>query len=167
MKTLIIYTTSHGCTEKVAGILRDKIEGEVNLLNLKKDTIPLLTDFDRILIGGSIHAGQIQKRIKEFCRNNQDTLLERELGLFICCMEEGEKAREQLRNAFPDALQLHAKSTAILGGEFNFERMNIIEKMIIKKVAKVDHSVSTINQKSIDKFVGDLQKIFNPFLFIA
>lgn len=159
--------TSHGCTEKVANQIAEKIEGEVILVNLKKEGVPLLSGFHRIIVGGSIHAGQIQKRVKQFCISNQDILLKRELGLFICCMEKGEKAQKQLNEAFPEELRKHAKTTAIMGGEFNFDKMNFIERVVIKKVAKIDHSISEINQNAMDKFIADLQKIFNPFLFIA
>ncbi|MBN1821724.1 MAG: flavodoxin domain-containing protein [Prolixibacteraceae bacterium] len=167
MKTLIAYMSTHGCTEKTAIEIKEKLGDNVTLVNLKKDKIPLITEFDQVIIGGSIHAGQIQKRVKEFCSKNLDILITRDLGLYICCMEEGEKGYEQFQNAFPDELINHAKSTAVLGGEFDFNRMNFIEKLVIKKVAKVNESVSKINHNSIDKFVENMQKIFNPFLFLA
>ena len=167
MKTLVIYTTTHGCTGKVVTELQEKIEGEITVINLRKEEAPLLTDYNQIIIGGSIHAGQIQKRIKEFCQKNLDILLKRDVGLFICCMEEGAKAQEQMNNAFPEELMQHAKSTAVMGGEFNFDRMNFLEKLVVKKVAHVKEPVSKINHASIDKFATDMQKIFNPFLFLA
>lgn len=51
-------------------------------------------------------------------------------------MEEGEVAQKQLQNAFPDELLNIAKATACFGGEFNFEKMNFFERLIVKKVAK-------------------------------
>lgn len=167
MKTLITYCTTHGCTEKTANELKDFLGGEVLLVNLKKETVPDLTSFDRIIIGGSIHAGQIQKRVKDFCSQNLETLQNKELGLFICCMEEGEKAEIQLQDAFPKALLQSAKTTASLGGEFNFNKMNFFQKLIVKKVAKVENSVSHINHDAIRKFSQQMNHIFNPFLFLV
>ncbi|WP_321370712.1 flavodoxin domain-containing protein [uncultured Draconibacterium sp.] len=167
MKTLITYCTTHGCTEKTANELKDFLGGEVLLVNLKKETVPDLTSFDRIIIGGSIHAGQIQKRVKDFCSQNLETLQNKELGLFICCMEEGEKAEIQLQDAFPKALLQSAKATASLGGEFNFNKMNFFQKLIVKKVAKVENSVSHINHDAIRKFSQQMNHIFNPFLFLV
>ena len=75
------------------------------------------------------------------------------VGLFLCCMEEGDNAEKQFSEAFPPELRNHAIATEIFGGEFNFDRMNFIEKMIIKKIAHVDHSVSKIDEEKIVDFV--------------
>ena len=166
MKTIIFYCTTHGCTEKVARQIMDFMGENTILHNLKSKEQPSLDDFDRVIIGGSIHAGQIQKKVKQFCTNNQESLLKKELGIFICCMEEGEKAREEMRNVFPVELLSHAKATACLGGEFNFEKMNFLEKMIVKKVAKVEQSTSNIDQEAIRFFSGKMNKRYQPFFFL-
>lgn len=152
MKTLIAYCTSHGCTAKTAGELKDLLETEVQLCNLKKEKHPPLEEFDTIIVGGSIHAGQIQKRIKDFCNKNLSILTRKEIGLFICCMEEGEKAEQQLKDAYPEELHQIAKASGIFGGEFDFDRMNFIQKYIVKKVGKVEQSTSKIDHKAIQKF---------------
>lgn len=167
MKTLISYCTTHGCTEKTANELKQFLGGEVVLLNLKKNHAPDLSLFDRIIVGGSIHAGQIQKKVKDFCNEHYETLKNKELGLFICCMEEGEKAENQLHEAFPAGLLKSAKATACLGGEFDFNKMNFFQKLIVKKVAKVENSVSHINHDAIKRFSQQMNQIFNPFLFFV
>ena len=167
MKTIITYSTTHGCTENVAGQIRDFLGDEVTLFNLKsKSPQPSLDDFERVIVGGSIHAGQIQKKVRDFCAQNSTILAEKELGLFICCMEEGEKAEEELKNVFPEELLAHAKATACLGGEFNFEKMNFLEKLIVKKVAKVDSTISKLNTKAVQRFSEEMNKRYQPFFFI-
>jgi len=166
MKTLITYCTRHGCTEKVAKQIRDFLGDEATLYNLKDKKQVDPTTFDRIIIGGSIHAGQIQKKVKKFYTENLDLLLQKELGIFICCMEEGEKAEQELQDVFPDTLLSHAKATACLGGEFNFEKMNFLEKMIVRKVAKVDRSVSNIKNDTIRLFSDQMNRKYQPFFFL-
>ncbi|QIA06898.1 flavodoxin domain-containing protein [Draconibacterium halophilum] len=167
MKTLITYCTTHGCTEKTATELKQFLGGEVLLVNLKKEAAPNLSSFDRVIIGGSIHAGQIQKKVKDYCTENIDILKNKELGLFICCMEEGEKAEIQLQDAFANDLLQSAKATACLGGEFDFNKMNFFQKMIVKKVAKIEDSVSHINHDAIKRFSKQMNQIFNPFMFFV
>lgn len=167
MKTLIAYSTKHGCTEKTAQQLKQYLGGNITLVNLKKDSKPKLEKYDRVIIGGSIHAGQIQKRVKEFCTNNLEELMLKELGLFICCMEEGEKAQQQFSDAYPAELQERAKATACFGGEFNFDKMNFFEKMVIKKIAHIEESTSKMDPESIKRFSGRMNEIFNPFLFLV
>lgn len=156
MKTLIVYTTKHGCTEKCAIKLKSSLTGETELRNLKKSAKIDLNDFKVIIIGGSIHLGQIQKKIKQFCLNNLDLLKGKKIGLFLCCMEEGEKAANQFNEAFPEELIKHASATGIFGGEFNFEKMNFIERSVVKKIAKADKSVSKISEENIAKFVDKI-----------
>lgn len=153
MKTLILYMSKHGCTEKAANTLKENlISHEVSILNLRKEKAPSLNDFEVIIIGSSIHAGQNQKKIKKFCEQNMDILLTKKLGLYLSCMEKGDKAAEQLTNAYPEALTKHAISVEIFGGEFNFDQMNFIEKAIIKKIAKTDKNVSTLDEEKIKNF---------------
>lgn len=166
MKTLITYSTTHGCTGKIARELKHFLGLDVTLCNLKEDAVPPLESFDRIIIGGSIHAGQIQKRVKDFCNTHLVDLKNKELGLFICCMEEGEKALKQLLDAYPESLLRVAKATACLGGEFNFDRMNFFQRMIIKKVAHVEETTSNIDHEAIKRFSKKMDKVFNPFLFL-
>lgn len=167
MKTLIAYATTHGCTEKISEQLKDYLEGDVALVDLKENPNPPIKEFQRVIIGGSIHAGQIQKRVKEFGTTNLKDLQKKELGLFICCMEEGETAHKQLMEAYPEELHRSAKATAFFGGAFDFDRMNFLEKMVVKKVAHVKQSTSKVDFEAVRKFSRRMDRIFNPFLFLA
>lgn len=167
MKTLIAFATTHGCTEKAAYELKEKIGEKTIIINLKQDNNPDISDFDRIIIGGSIHAGSIQKRVTEFTAINLEKLLQKEIGLFICCMYEGEVANEQLKKAFPEKLHQIAKEEAIFGGAFDFKKMKFFERMIVKKVARVNESVSNVDHEKINSFASKMDKIFNPFLFLV
>lgn len=153
MKTIIIYTTRHGCTQKAVEIIKDGLKGNIYAVNIKKESAHDISEYDSIIVGGSIHAGQIQSKIKEFCSKNIEILKQKRLGLFLCCMQEGDKAREQFEQAYNHELIEHACATGIFGGEFNFERMNFIEKLIVKKVSKVKESVSRIDKKAISEFI--------------
>lgn len=159
MKTAIIYTSNHGTTESVAQcIANGLLDMDVSLINLKKDKIPSLDVFEQIILGASIHAGNIQSRMKKFMASQMVTLLEKRIGLFLCCMDE-KQAENQFNNAFPQLLRNHAIASACPGGEFNFNRMNFIEKAIVKKVSGIDHSVSTINHQKIDAFIERMLQV--------
>jgi len=156
MKTAIVYASKHGCTEKCAKKIQNALGDEVKLFNLKSTKKIESVKFDGIIIGGSIHAGHIQKKIRNFCQKNIDVLKTKKVGLFLCCMEVGDVAQKQFNNAFPKELIQHTSATGILGGEFNFENMNFFEKAIIKKVAKINKSVSKISEEKIETFVSQL-----------
>jgi menaquinone-dependent protoporphyrinogen oxidase len=156
MKTAVIYTSHHGTTRKVAGMLSNLSQTEVTLFDLKEAKRIAFDTFDQVIIGGSIHAGQIQKRVKKFCEENTDTLLSKPLGLFLCCMEENEKATLQFEQAFPESLRNHAKSCKLTGGEILFERMNFLEKFMMKKIAKTTASVYKIREDRVKELVSEM-----------
>lgn len=166
MKTLIIYMSTHGCTKHVVEELAQALHGDVTIHNLKAKKQPDLQTYERVIIGGSIHAGQIQRKVREYCEKNMEQLEDKQLGLFICCMHEGEQAFQQLDNAFPEKLHQYAKTEAILGGEFNFEKMHFLEKMVVRKIAKVDQTVRKIDHEAIQNFARKMDKTFSPFLML-
>jgi menaquinone-dependent protoporphyrinogen oxidase len=152
MNALIVYATSHGCTESCASKLKSLLSGTSDLFNLKKDDVPDISAYDAVVIGGSIHAGRVQSAVRKFCGKNESALSAKKLGLFLCCMETGEKGQKQFGSAFPESLRRNAAAQGIFGGEFRFEKMRGFEKWITKKVAHIDGDVSTIDDEKIRGF---------------
>lgn len=157
MKTAIIYYSKKGTTQKVAKIISDKLDSQEGLIDLKNKSSFDISTYERIIIGSPIYAGNIHNKVKKFIASNLNLLLNKEVGLYVCGMERDEaKQREELERAYPKELIDKAKSKQFLGGEFLFENMNLFEKMIIKKIAKTDKSISAINHQNIDKFVNEI-----------
>jgi menaquinone-dependent protoporphyrinogen oxidase len=159
MKTVILYMSKHGSTAKMVEMLKDRLtNSEINTINLKKQKSPDISNYDEVIIGGSIHVGNIQKRVTKFVENNMNVLIIKKIGLFLCCMYEGEKRVEQFNNSFPEKLRSHSSANGLFGGEFVFEKMNFLEKAIVKKVSGYSSTVSKIDVKAIDEFVEKMQE---------
>lgn len=155
MKTAIVYSTTHGTTEKVATMISELAQSETELINLKKVKNVDLSAYDRVVIGGSIHAGKIQNNIQDFCKSHMQELTVKPLGLFMSCMDE-EKSQLQFDTAFPEELRKHAVTAKVTGGEFNFDRMNFMEKFLVKRIAGVKESVSKINKQKVEELVKEM-----------
>ncbi len=159
MNTLILYATKHGSSEKAALLLKEKLNGQAILFNLSKEkNIPALNDFDKLVLGGSIHAGQIQSELKNFCSQFYAQILEKPFGLFICCMD-ADKASLQFEQAYPEVLRNSSLANGLFGGEFLFEKMNVMERFLVKKIAHVTQSVSQINDEAIHQFAEKLKSL--------
>lgn len=157
MKTAIIYYSKKATTQKVAKIISEKLNSQEGLIDLKNKPFIDISTYERIIIGSPIYAGNSHNKVKKFIASNLNLLLNKEIGLYVCGMERDEaKQREELARAYPKELIDKAKSIQFLGGEFLFENMNFFEKMIIKKIAKTDKSISEINHQNIDRFVKDI-----------
>lgn len=165
MSVLIVYATKHGTTRKCASILKERLAGDVSLYDLKSASKPDLAKYDKVIIGGSIYAGRIQKAVNEFCSENTNILKEKKLGLYICCMFM-DSAEIQLKNAFPQELLSSAVVKESFGGEMIFSDMNFFEKTLTKMVSKtiaksnpklagVDpkKDVSMLVEENINRFV--------------
>ncbi|MDO9547450.1 MAG: flavodoxin domain-containing protein [Candidatus Marinimicrobia bacterium] len=157
MKTLIVYASKHGCAKSAAEKLAQAFGTDTELSDVRNITRIDLENFDRIIIGGSIHAGRIQGQIKTFTQRNLNLLLQKQLGLYICHMEEGDGAMKELADNFPGQLLEHATAKGLFGGEFDFDKMNFIEKFMIKKVAHVTESLSKINEDNIHEFIKTMK----------
>lgn len=160
MKTAIIYKSSHGTTEKVAYILARKLTeagDEVRVIDLAKTKRPQISGYERIIIGGSIHVGRIQKEIKSYCEKNSELLKTKKLGLYICCMAADKKTRHsEFESSFPDELKQYAAAKGIMGGEFLLDKMNFIEKLVVRKIAHAKETVHDIDLGAVDKFLKDI-----------
>jgi menaquinone-dependent protoporphyrinogen oxidase len=158
MKTLIVYASKYGTTRKCAEKLAKQLQNQVDLWDLKTGMPIDLSEYYRIVIGGPIYAGKIRKRVRDFVSQHQAYLLQKELGLFICCLDESEVANQQYNSAYPEELRKHAKASGLFGGEVIMEQMNFLERSIMKMIAKDKVNVSKINEEAIANFATKLQQ---------
>lgn len=157
MKTAIIFATSHGTTEKVAQQIQSELGNNAQLINLKGSKAVDLSQFEQVIIGGSIHAGMMQGKVRDFCKKNLVDLLQKRVALFMCGMNEPDFETE-FNNAFPELLRKHAITSKCIGGEFLFERMNFVERFIVNKISGVSQNVSKIDELKIMELVSDLSR---------
>ena len=157
MKIAVIYMSRHGTTGKVANLIAEKLERQhpVDVMNLARYPAFSPEPYDMVIIGGSIHLGLIQDEVRAFCERNLELLLQKEIGLYICCLLR-ERQEEQLQNAFPEKLMAHSKVHACLGGEFLMEKMDHEDWVVARVAAKSDKSVSKIDFQAIDRFCEKL-----------
>ncbi|MBU7006913.1 flavodoxin domain-containing protein [Phosphitispora fastidiosa] len=152
MKTLIIYTTKYGCTEKAASILKSKMTGEVSVANIAREKAPSLEPFDNVILGGSIYVGKIQKALTKYIDNNLPVLLGKRVGLFICAGQPEPVCSKELEDSFPEELFKHAVVKEVFGHEYRLEKVSFIHKMILRKVAGVTESASALSEEKITSF---------------
>lgn len=148
MSTLVIYATKHGAAEKCASMLSKKLAGRVVLHNLKSGVRADLPEYERIIIGGSIYAGRIQKEVTDFCVQNEKLLKGKKVGVYICCIFKN-NAEIQLSNAFPKSILDNAAAKGSFGGEMRFSDMSFGEKLLTKMVSKTI-TISNPELASID-----------------
>jgi len=158
MKTLIAYRTKYGTTASVARALAGKLGGDVTVCDLAASPAPEVAAYDTVLIGGSIHAGRIQRQVVSFCEKNHAALLGRRVGLFLCCLYTGEDAAVQMQSAFPDWLLAHAVARVLAGGEIRYDRLTLLDRLLVRALPHPAGDVSRLNPAAVDELAAAVRR---------
>ena len=156
-KTLIAYSTTLGCTEQCASKLKDDLGEGVEMVRISRRRRFNLGDYGTIIVGGSIHEGMIQRSVYKFCESNLDELLKKEVGLFVCCMDVEANEQELIQRTFPESLVKHALASGFFGGELNIKKMNLLQKIMTRKAARLQKEPDIDFQKILE-FARRLQE---------
>lgn len=149
MKVLIAYRSKYGTTESCAQALSGRIKAETTLADLRLGHVPDVRGFDVVLIGGSIYGGRIQREVASFCEGREDLLLKRRTGLFLCCLSQGEHAKEQLQAAFPEWLAAHAFASSLFGGDLHYDRLTLMDRLLVRGLPRPPRGVSLLDTGAI------------------
>jgi len=158
MKTLIAYSTTLGCTEQCASKLKEDLGEDVEMVRISRRRRYNLQDFTNIIIGGSIHEGMIQRSVYKFCENNLEILLKKQVGLFVCCMDPDANEKELIERTFPEKLVESALASGFFGGELNIKKMNLLQKIMTRKAARLNKEPDIDFQKILD-FARKIQEL--------
>jgi menaquinone-dependent protoporphyrinogen oxidase len=133
MNTLIAYAGRNGTSTQMANRIAAQVGGTAEVLNLKKQTLPSLEEYQQVIIGGSILAGSVPKALKKFMQENTAALLTKKVGLFLCCLVETD-VNKYFQDNFPEPIYSHAIEKRWLGGELIISEHNLIVRKMLKKV---------------------------------
>jgi len=162
-KTAILYGSRYGSTEDVAvkiGEILKESGIDISLYDLKeiiKDKKFNLNDFNGILLGTGIYAGQWAKSAKKFLKDYSEKLKERNqhCGVFILCGEASDitKIPELKKRHVEDKLNkynLKSQLIDVFGGVLDLSeetKMGKLEQKIIKMINKKDPNIK-LGQKN-------------------
>lgn len=159
MKSLIIYSTKYGCAGKLAALIKKELNGECELVNIMKSSVPALDDYDTVILGGSVYIGRIQKQLTDYAKEHLDTLLTKKVGLFLSAGDAKAAENEAVReNAFPKALIDHAVTFDVLGYAYDIDKMSFFDRLILRMVKKLSGSVSEYYEDRIKAFADALNR---------
>lgn len=159
MRTLIVYASKTGTTERCAGILGQNLK-DVTIINLIATQNEDINKYDLIIIGSPIRMGMIDKRVKDFISKNSKLLKNKKVAYFICC-GFSENWKQYYEQNFPKELLDNAITYESFGGEMNSEKQKGFDKFIVKMVSKnIDKNKEIkIIDENINKFIEKVKKI--------
>jgi menaquinone-dependent protoporphyrinogen oxidase len=159
VKVLILYTTRYGTTERYASLLGERLPAQVVLADLRRPGRLSLEGFDAVLLGSPIYGGSVPAGVLRFCERRRQELSRLRVGLFICCLYEGQRAQAQLDSAFPDWLALHAFGRWALGGEIRLARLRVLDRLLVKAVVRPAVDISRFRPEDLEPIVGRVREV--------
>ncbi len=162
MKTTIFYASKYGTTAAIAKQIGDILveQDQIEVLDIKSVNKLAVPDFkspDRIVLGVPMYAGKPLKSMRKFCEAYTFKLEEKPLYLFVCGSEiSPEKQQAEVEAAFSERLRSAAKEAAFLGGAFHWNKMNFIERFIIKHITGRTGDMDMIRHKAVKKFAQEI-----------
>lgn len=159
MRTLIAYRTRYGTTERYARWLAERLPGQTDLADLGKHGKAPLEHYDVIILGSPIYEGLPLRGISTFCERNRQVLLQKKVGLFICCLLEGRRALEELASAYPDWLSLHAFGRYVLGGEVRLSRLALWDRFLVRRLGRLDVDIAKARPEALEEIRRKMEEL--------
>lgn len=145
-KVLIIYGTRYGTTTEVVQDMSNtarELGAQVDVVHLEKGTpYPKPEEYDLVIIGSGIQAGQWTKRPLKFIEQNLETLSKTNVALFVVSGYAGNpdkvaEAQSEYLDMMPEKYPgLSPISTALIGGMFEFKKYNLVVRALVKSIVK-------------------------------
>jgi menaquinone-dependent protoporphyrinogen oxidase len=167
VKTLIAYRSRYGCTRRYAELLADRLGGrpgggQLTVADLGRERRLSPAGFELVLLGSPVYAGAVPAGVTRFCERHRAALLGRPVGLFICCLYEGERARAQLDAAYPEWLSLHAFGRWALGGEIRPEALGFFDRLLVRAMGRSLGGISRFRAGDLEPILDGLARLGGP-----
>ncbi|MFW5786343.1 MAG: flavodoxin domain-containing protein [bacterium] len=155
MKALVAFSTRKGASREMAERIAATLGEETDVIDLKRRRAPSPEAYDAVVLGGSIMAGQVPRKLRAYAARHADALAEKRLGLFVCSLREDE-AENVISANFGEPLAAAATATAWLGGRIIMSEHGPVVRAMLRKVMETDEDVVNLRFEEADRFARKL-----------
>ncbi len=141
LKVLVAYATKHQSAQEIAAAIGDQLRAAGLDADVRPvDQVTDLSAYQAVVLGSAVYAGQWQGDAAAFLTSRQAELAARPVWLFSSGptgegdpleLLQGWKLPEKLK---PVADQIQPRDIALFHGRIDPQKMNFLERMIIKGV---------------------------------
>ena len=156
MRSLIIYHTKYGTTQRIASSIAERLTGESALIPVRKADGTMIEDADLVVIGAAVYGGKISSLVTRFLDRHQALLMSKRIGLYVSCFYRDERAEEQIRDSFPATLIKHATASDWLGGAVRLSTLKFADRLLISRIGRLQSDVDRVETGRIDAFSESL-----------
>lgn len=159
MKTLIVYDSKHGFTEKCVQLMAQGHEKQVEYWPLQYNPgAPVWSDYHQIVLGGPVYFGKFSAKVGNFVKRYRDQLMERKLALFAVSLSGKASASDYISASLPADLLDHAHARACFGGAIQWKKLSWLERFILHRVRGITTDASNLDLPEIQNLAA---KVFD------
>jgi len=151
MKTLVLYSSKYGTTEKCAKMIKEALP-EIDLLSLDQNKHVDIKDYDSIVFGTSVYIGKIRKKVDQFINDNMAELSQKTLRFYFCCNESTD-----YKSLIPASVESAVNGIYHFGFELQTRKMGFLDRIITQKVAGTKEEVYKLEHTAIHQLASDLK----------
>ena len=137
-KTLIVYGTRYGAAASTSKDIAEILSKEgfnVKVVNLKKDKVKDITEYELAIVGSGIQINKWTGELEKFLKNFQKELTKKKVALFVCCgsaepLDDKVDKAKSIENARTKYLEekaakynLQPIALGLFGGVYNFSKV--------------------------------------------
>lgn len=155
-KVVVIYKSKYGTIKRYAGWIALKLEADLYEVSdiRNKD----LKNYDLIIFGGPLYVGKIKG--VSFINKNADRLLDKKLIIFtVGMMSENESYKnDMIKSNFDENISKNIK-LFYFRGKFNYNELNLIDKVLMKFMKGKIESKSKLNEDDKNILKGFYEEV--------
>jgi len=156
MKTLIVYATKTGTTQKAAKMIAEKLKDKPDMVDLNVTKKVDVLGYDFVLVGGPINMGKLNRTVKRFLAKNREALMAQRFGLFLACGYP--KELDKYLAAILDADMLaHAEVKTDIGYAYYLDKLGPIGKRVVMELTNTTETVEAYKPGAI----ANIAKVIN------
>jgi menaquinone-dependent protoporphyrinogen oxidase len=141
-RILVVYSSTHGHTEKIAARIAAALEHDgaaVDLHQLAPAKLgPTPLDYDAVVVGGSIHAGHHQRELVDWVKLHRTGLQMRPSAFFTVCLtaaDDTQESREATRAYLDDFVETTGwtpRSSATFAGALQYREYDFATRLVMR-----------------------------------
>lgn len=145
MKGLIAYGTRYGSTGEISqrmGEILSEAGIETKVVDLGKDTVSSVSEYDLVIVGSGIRVGKWTKEAFGFLERHEAELSGKKVALFVSCgdVRDPEKRDEAKENYLVKVAETYPSvkpvQLGLFGGVFNMRKYGFGVKLLMKALTK-------------------------------
>ena len=161
-KFLVLYYTRYQTTLETAGKIKKRLGQNCKIAPISEGS-RIIDDYFNIIIGTPVIVGSIPKPVQNFCQQEHDKLMSKNISLYLHGLIWEDKYKEEINNYFNEELISHFSRIEYFGGKLDYNKMMFLKALFFKKMAAslgIDPvKPNNLKKDKIEKFIRDLKRI--------